>query len=1044
MAKWLDKYEQGGMVLKKKTKDNYGKKPNVNDAKVSAGPGFEGDGYTAQNWRSPAWGGQFEMGGSLPGSVGFMYARTINPAPANGKYTKKTLASAQFGMLMPYVAQAAVAVKNAIPTIEEVKTKATDVIKKSPTARKLANKVVSAVANSDWGKKKLQNFARNIDPRGYGLDSEIKSPFDRAYSAAILNKKEKAREEFDRDLAIPGKAQPSDSVRVDLINKYAGLPEKFGTLKPSAYIPSVGNKNEKYFSSPQIERTLLSEINQVVESNKLKGNFKTKADLENFVANHFSSRQQDPRYPDDPSKSIPVKGKGNNYVTMIEGLGSATVGIGEDERGPYLSYYDNWDLNPYYGSYAEGDNSFESPSDKLGRALVGNEKEDVATKHIGNPTKMYGRIYFDKKTGKPKMQNGGEMEYYQNGLDFKPKSISKKGKKIIKDDMGQWAHPGEITEIGSPDITMQGVDYPVLGISDTGDTQMMYPDQDYKFNGKKVTEYPMAQTGISMGVESGTYQPTSKVVTQKDIKAAKIQEMRDKQGSITKAGPRQSALSKSWSILTNPMTALEYKVRHRDLPDHFERGPRNVLDYAVDIINPYGIADAAANIPGDISRGDIGSAALNTLAILPALHELGAVGKATKTASQLGKAKNLKEAVGYVAKGIPVEKSLPRLAEGEVKTFRKLQEIPKMQEAGKSRADQMRFAIENDIPDTHFERIFQMPKKDAQNLINSGFGERPAVDREALRNRFRQLDEQQAVTVPQNPSRSVREGWISDIDNLTAQGAEPNHDFYEQLGHRTTPTSYEQMTDSEIESLRNHLFDRQMSARRERIANENRMLGVDNDIDRDFIDMTEPEDEWIFYHEGREVGRSSDPNARVEDFLPRQKTSNIGDKLTRAEISARDKINTFIQNATQSYPYYSGSIEEKVPSLFRSQEKSLTDVSRKVAKQTENIPSGTVYTGSLNTSHNSWLPQTKQIFNYEGGTPLFTGYKPMNSLGYLSKAQVPEEDIIKYLNTEMDELVKRGKLPKNVQRPMMFKGHPMLPQYAIKQKKSGGWLNKYK
>ena len=42
MAKWLDKYEQGGLVLKKKTKDNYGKKANPNDVKVSVGPGFVG------------------------------------------------------------------------------------------------------------------------------------------------------------------------------------------------------------------------------------------------------------------------------------------------------------------------------------------------------------------------------------------------------------------------------------------------------------------------------------------------------------------------------------------------------------------------------------------------------------------------------------------------------------------------------------------------------------------------------------------------------------------------------------------------------------------------------------------------------------------------------------------------------------------------------------------------------------------------------------------------------------------------------------------
>jgi hypothetical protein len=100
---------------------------------------------------------------------------------------------------------------------------------------------------------------------------------------------------------------------------------------------------------------------------------------------------------------------------------------------------------------------------------------------------------YAKKT-KASAQNGQEMKFYQEGLDFKPKSISKNGS-VIKDDMGQWAYPGEITEIDSNDITMQGVDYPVLGISDTGDTQMMYPDQDYKFDGEKVTEYPMMKKG---------------------------------------------------------------------------------------------------------------------------------------------------------------------------------------------------------------------------------------------------------------------------------------------------------------------------------------------------------------------------------------------------------------------------------------------------------------------------------------------------------------------------------------------------------------------
>jgi len=102
---------------------------------------------------------------------------------------------------------------------------------------------------------------------------------------------------------------------------------------------------------------------------------------------------------------------------------------------------------------------------------------------------------YAKKT-LPSAQNGQEMQYYREGLDWRPKSISKNGS-VIKDNMGQWKYPGEITEINSPYITMKGVNYPVLGISDTGDTQMMYPDEEYEFIGEKVTEYPMAKNGVN-------------------------------------------------------------------------------------------------------------------------------------------------------------------------------------------------------------------------------------------------------------------------------------------------------------------------------------------------------------------------------------------------------------------------------------------------------------------------------------------------------------------------------------------------------------------
>ena len=57
---------------------------------------------------------------------------------------------------------------------------------------------------------------------------------------------------------------------------------------------------------------------------------------------------------------------------------------------------------------------------------------------------------------------------------------------------GQWQYPHQVTTIPSNNITMKGVDYPVIGISDTGDTKYMLPNMDYLFDGNYVTEYPIS------------------------------------------------------------------------------------------------------------------------------------------------------------------------------------------------------------------------------------------------------------------------------------------------------------------------------------------------------------------------------------------------------------------------------------------------------------------------------------------------------------------------------------------------------------------------
>lgn len=75
----------------------------------------------------------------------------------------------------------------------------------------------------------------------------------------------------------------------------------------------------------------------------------------------------------------------------------------------------------------------------------------------------------------------------------------------IVDSRGQWAHPGKVTRIpgsnknNKTNITMKDVNYPVLGIGSNGGSMMMYPEQEYEFNGSSyVDEYPMMGKGGQM------------------------------------------------------------------------------------------------------------------------------------------------------------------------------------------------------------------------------------------------------------------------------------------------------------------------------------------------------------------------------------------------------------------------------------------------------------------------------------------------------------------------------------------------------------------
>jgi hypothetical protein len=70
-------------------------------------------------------------------------------------------------------------------------------------------------------------------------------------------------------------------------------------------------------------------------------------------------------------------------------------------------------------------------------------------------------------------------------------------KDIIYDPMGQWKYPGQNTRIPSGNITMKGLNKPLLGVASTGEKKMMQPGQEYNFPGANyVDEFPQAKEGM--------------------------------------------------------------------------------------------------------------------------------------------------------------------------------------------------------------------------------------------------------------------------------------------------------------------------------------------------------------------------------------------------------------------------------------------------------------------------------------------------------------------------------------------------------------------
>jgi hypothetical protein len=201
--------------------------------------------------------------------------------------------------------------------------------------------------------------------------------------------------------------------------------------------------------------------------------------------------------------------------------------------------------------------------------------------------------------------------------------------------------------------------------------------------------------------------------------------------------------------------------------------------------------------------------------------------------------------------------------------------------------------------------------------------------------------------------------------------------------------------------------------------------GSDYGIDTDTLNS---------YRDQVNVYNSSNPTFQ-EKFL---------DKTSKIKEGVSGGIDNIIKPFLSDYPLYEGYVIENVPGLHMGRQ-GMKGVSDRISERmNKTIKSGDVFTGSSNTSHSSYLPQLKQIFKYEEGEPQYLGYKSMNDLGFLSDYGYNNNEILNYLNTEMDLLSNKGFIPKNIKRPYIMKrgnyDEIRLPHYGIKKFIDGGFM----
>lgn len=163
------------------------------------------------------------------------------------------------------------------------------------------------------------------------------------------------------DLVHPDRL-PLFQNRLDAWGTYLGLPQKYGTFSESNFVPAQSSEQVKYLKINKFLQNVAA-----YNAGALKNIVASSPDAATV---QFLLREiQLPSFAIQGRKDAVVASDSANYI-----MGNYMLSMGQDSNGPYISYYDRWDLD-------------RSPEGRSGL--------------IGTPFEIYDRIYYDPVTFEP-------------------------------------------------------------------------------------------------------------------------------------------------------------------------------------------------------------------------------------------------------------------------------------------------------------------------------------------------------------------------------------------------------------------------------------------------------------------------------------------------------------------------------------------------------------------------------------------------------------------------------------------------------------------